>query len=970
MISNAVKGSSFKGAVAYILHDVGGEKTSIRVEDVELFNFHTQDPDKALKVMQAISSLNTRCKKPVYHLSVSWHEQDKDKLTREDMKAQLQTILKRMGLENHQAIVAFHNDKPHPHAHIIINRIDPQTLKAADLGNDYVRLMQINRELEREYGLTIAPLKERSEEQIKETAFDELTRNKATFSKYDLDHYIKRCGIQDPDEVAKLALSVLAHKDIKIVGIGEHGEARFTSRNYEDREKRMFDAAETLSARQTFKTSSIKQDYNLNVSRLSGEQKEAVREILDGKDLSILIGRAGAGKTTAMKEVVQAYEQSGYQVIGAAPTGAAAKNLGKDTGIKCKTIHSWIGSWDKGSGQPLNDKTVLIVDEAGMLSTKWLDKTLSAAEKAGAKVILVGDPDQLKAVEAGDAFRGLAEKHSYSGIQTIRRQSVGWMREASQNLASGDTKKALDEYVSQDCLKWSDSRAGAREAIVSDYIRDIRQQPDKTRLILAYENQDTRALNDAVRVKLQSNGELQNGKVFKTTEGRKEFAPNDRVVFLKNDYREDMQVANGSMGTVRMVSDGSMAVEMDGSEGRKVVFSMDRYNAIDHGYALTVHKSQGATVDKTYVMASRYFNENTTYVALTRHREDCRLYADSETFDKHGRGEQQAYSKLAETLGRKFRKDLLIDYAENAPTQGNAYEQLLKERAFYKGILHEEPSPFREQFGNKTASNTNQKPSMEDEFKTSEDSLRDFFNGMFGTKSEQDIGQTFNKEASKPSPTKEQTKQPEKVTQKGVNAAWAKAVFHEQKIEALFGQSKRYDDLQKSLEAKRQNWLNGVERLTKATPIQADFLRDQVERNRKAYELAPEHDAIERVPETAKDKPLLREAVKAVEAEIESIDNDPTLFTPEMQEVRQYEKLKREAEYARFFGDSLGYTEAREAIRAYGADLSGRAVEGSTLYQVLEARSYLSELGLDAGRDYGISREISIDMIRNAAKPD
>ena len=143
--------------MAYLTHDKGSRTSRKRVAGVYGLNMYTQTPEKAWRVMAATSLHNKRCKKPVYHLVVSWHKDDTPKLDDSVKQEQIQHILEGLELQEHQALVIHHNDTQHPHAHIMVNRVHPETYKAAQLSHDGYKRGRIARRLEKDYGLTVVP---------------------------------------------------------------------------------------------------------------------------------------------------------------------------------------------------------------------------------------------------------------------------------------------------------------------------------------------------------------------------------------------------------------------------------------------------------------------------------------------------------------------------------------------------------------------------------------------------------------------------------------------------------------------------------------------------------------------------------------------------------------------------------------------------------------------------------------------
>src|SRR6185437_13706408 len=197
----------------------------------------------------------------------------------------------------------------------------------------------------------------------------------------------------------------------------------------------------------------------------------------------------------------------------------------------------------------------------------------------------------------------------------------------------------------------------ARAAIVSDVIADMDARPEGSRLVLAHRRVDVADLNDSVRAVRQARGELQAEQLYQTTEGERAFAAGDRILFRENN--RDLGVKNGMLGTVERAEPGRLEIRLDTAKGpglgRSVSVSMADYAAVDHGYATTIHKAQGATVDRSYVLASGTMDRHLTYVAMTRHRDTATLYA--------GRDEFKDIDALSGRLSRAGLKETTLDYA-------------------------------------------------------------------------------------------------------------------------------------------------------------------------------------------------------------------------------------------------------------------------------------------------------------------
>ncbi len=512
---------------------------------------------------------------------------------------------------------------------------------------------KLERAFERPDVTPALPLEVRAENLVRH-----LANQHATWSEQDL----RRLSDRDLDGDALLR-QALESEQVVTVGTGPRGENRFATRDYVDAEQGMFRAAERLAGRGDLQLPSgsvaalVEERFvGPSVATLSHEQQGAVIHATTGRDLALVVGRAGAGKTRLTRAVAEAYREAGYRVQGAALAGKAAEGLATEAGLEARTLASYIYGWKNGTGE-LSSRDVLLVDEAGMIDVRKMRRVLEHAEAHGAKVVLLGDPDQLKAIDAGDALRGLVEEHGAARVDTIRRQADAWQRQASEDLADGRLEPALRAYAEYGGVQWHTDPEQARDALVMRYFEDRYLAPDQSSLILAHRRSDVRRLNERIREVRRDAGELGPGVRLN---GR-EFAAGDRMLFLRNDNTgrqvrtiegEGKGVKNGTLGTLLEADATRLRIRLD--SGRMVELDPRLYDRLDHGYAATVHKAQGVTVDRAYVLAGRGFDRNLSYVALTRHRHQLMLYADLETFDKP--------EKLTRVLAREPRKDLVRDY--------------------------------------------------------------------------------------------------------------------------------------------------------------------------------------------------------------------------------------------------------------------------------------------------------------------
>ena len=209
---------------------------------------------------------------------------------------------------------------------------------------------------------------------------------------------------------------------------------------------------------------------------LGDEQQAAYRHVTSGSDLALVVGYAGTGKSAMLGVARAAWEAQGYTVRGAALSGIAAEGLEAGSGIASRTLASLEFAWKDGRDQ-LTSRDVLVVDEAGLVGSRQMARVLSAAEAAGAKVVLVGDAEQLQAIEAGAAFRALAERHGAAEIGEVRRQRAEWQRSATRELATARTETALERYERPGWCRAMTTQAAARAALVEGWDAVRQQSP-------------------------------------------------------------------------------------------------------------------------------------------------------------------------------------------------------------------------------------------------------------------------------------------------------------------------------------------------------------------------------------------------------------------------------------------------------------------------------------------------------------
>ena len=482
-----------------------------------------------------------------------------------------------------------------------------------------------------------------------ERVLELITHRQAVFTRRDIAREIAR--YVDEGEAFQATLArVMASPELKQLAAGEgRAPARYSTREMIQAERDMLAEAQRLARAGTHGVSPrhIAAAFAA-MPKLSAEQKDAVRHVTGRERIASVAGAAGAGKSTMLRAARLAWEGQGFRVRGAALAGKAAEGLQKDSGIESRTLASLEWAWAQGR-ERLGPRDVLVIDEAGMIGSRQLGRALAEVRKSGAKVVLVGDAQQLQPIEAGAPFRAIADRIGVAGIDTIRRQQEDkndrdpvWAQKASMAFAKGEVQAGLAAYRERGHVRFEASREDAKSAIARDWVAAPEQASDK--IVLAHTRADVLDLNEAIRKARVAKGELGTAAAFQTGNGKREFAAGDRIVFLKND--RELGVKNGTLGTVEAAEAGRLTVEIDGGEKasrERVTVEAHAYAAIDHGYAVTVHKAQGATVDRAFVLASGGMDRHLTYVAMTRHREQAALYAGRDDFEDRKAGRLVAH---------------------------------------------------------------------------------------------------------------------------------------------------------------------------------------------------------------------------------------------------------------------------------------------------------------------------------------
>jgi conjugative relaxase-like TrwC/TraI family protein len=364
---------------------------------------------------------------------------------------------------------------------------------------------------------------------------------------------------------------------------------------------------------------------------LTAGQRRAVEAICaSGRAGDVIVGIAGSGKTTALDAATTALEDAGYTVLGTATSGQAARTLGREANIEARTMRSLLTRLDHGRAV-LDDRTVVILDEAGMTADADLARLVAAIDRAGAKLVLVGDHRQLSAVGPGGALAAMLDRHpaAVTALTENLRQRDPAERAALDQLRHGSVPRALTFYATRGRITVEANRLMALAGMVTDWAADTADGHDT--IMVAYTRANVADLNRLARAEAHDRGRLTGPDLIAT--GGRPYATGDPVVLLAPNPCHGL--VTSQRATVTTVDHDTQALTLLTDDNRHVTLTGGHIDAehLDHGYAITVHREQGATCDRTHYLADGGGRE-LAYVALSRARHRTTIHAIADDHDQ------------------------------------------------------------------------------------------------------------------------------------------------------------------------------------------------------------------------------------------------------------------------------------------------------------------------------------------------
>jgi conjugative relaxase-like TrwC/TraI family protein len=432
---------------------------------------------------------------------------------------------------------------------------------------------------------------------------------------------------------------------------------------------------------------------------LDADQQAMVRQLTqDGAGVSLVVGYAGSGKTTATGAAVDAFRRAGHRVITTAPTGVAAHQLERETNLPAPTVDALLGQLDRRQ-ERLDSQTVVILDEAAMLGTRKLARLLHHTARARAKLVMIGDDKQLPSIDTGGGFRALRLRLGAAELRGNHRQQTQLGRDVSLLFRTGRQQEALDQLVQHGKVIACRTQAEANAAQVADWWQ--RFSAGQHAGMIAFTHAETTSLNTAAHQLMLQAGRLGDQALIVDD---CEFRTGDHIVCGRN-ARKRLGIVNGTRATIVALDHDRRTLTIRTDDDQVVTLptwyvrgrSFDR-PWVDHAYAITGHKTQALTGDDFSVRSSTRADAQWAYVTATRHRFDLRLYLVEET-EARDEDNQHAHVRdrdpieaTARAISRPDTQVFALDQRLDAEVRQMTTAELRRERDRLRGLLDAVPA--------------------------------------------------------------------------------------------------------------------------------------------------------------------------------------------------------------------------------------------------------------------------------------
>jgi len=532
---------------------------------------------------------------------------------------------------------------------------------------------------------------------------EQLTEHEATFSRIDVIRAVATAHVgtaTDPAHLMQRVDRLIASGRIVEIRKDQLKEPVYSTPEMVRLERETIDLAKQLANRRWSGPDLVALNEKAVAVGLSSEQVAAVNTLADGRALALLQGKAGTAKTYSLKPLVGQLKEDGHRVIAAAASWRTAEMLASELQVEARAIDSWLAIARTG-GRFLDPKTVLIVDEVGLLGARATHAILKEALSDAAtcertpvgpitgqvKLVLSGDSSQLKPIAASAGLELVHLATEAAVLQKIVRQRDPKMRRAVEHLAHRRVDEAFKILEREDCIVETDGQKSTISTAVDRWFDARREQPGKDHLLIARSNATVRGLNAEIRKRLRATGDIQGRDVSVTASSASgdpyvlRLAVGDRIRFGRRAELAGHRIINGTCGKIEhLEQDGRDHANITARIGRSRVSFSTRAVADEHGharlahdYATTVYQSQGLTAETCTAVIDAHYVRNSLYVAASRARGPLSLVVDVAEVDAHVRAARSREARQNDVTAKE-RRALLLKLFSRESTKTSTIE--------------------------------------------------------------------------------------------------------------------------------------------------------------------------------------------------------------------------------------------------------------------------------------------------------
>ena len=531
----------------------------------------------------------------------------------EELKNIINDYFKELGLENRVDAIG----------HIVQEHIGPMRMRSV-----------LNQAVERNEERRIANIEHLNSGQ---RLLDKVTHHMSVFNVGDLKRAVK--FIPDLEARERLVEYAVASKSLLELydEQGKNTGYYTTVHIREEEEKLLRLSSYVASGKNVIAMGGLKAIDNANrliesvSDSFSSEQKLALSHLLmDEAGVRIVRGRAGTGKSHVLGQVATIAKSCGVNVIGLAPTHKAREELARRPDFdQNNTVKGMLFKLRHGRFE-LPKYSLLVVDEAGMIGNEDYHELMRVAATRKCNVILAGDERQQTSVQRGGMYEVFASRYGSTTLLDIQRQKSDWGRDVAMAFSRGEVTTGVGILQAQNRLLVAKNANESMQSLLADWSKS--DEKIVNRLIIAVKNKDVDALNHGARQYLKVEGVLSGEEI---AVGGHHYMQGDCILIKQTN--KELGLTNGDLAQLVRASKGQFVLRLENGDknskdnkAKEISFSPSEYSGFRHGYATTVFKAQGASINDVFVFHDGFAGLRNSYVSLSRHVNELKLYINNQ----------------------------------------------------------------------------------------------------------------------------------------------------------------------------------------------------------------------------------------------------------------------------------------------------------------------------------------------------